>query len=304
MGLLDDLLGESPKIAAVREQVRHLVRSWSSSRRAPPVLIQGETGTGKGLVARALHAASPRADGPFVDFNCVSVPDTLLEAELFGYERGAFTDARQSKPGLFQVAHRGTLFLDEVGLLSPPLQGKLLSALESRTVRRLGATRAEPIDVWFLAATNENLSEATASGAFREDLYHRLAVLTLTLPPLRERDDDAVFLARHFLDRACADYGLAAKTLTADALQAIRSYAWPGNVRQLSNVIERTALLTDASALTAAHLALPVEAPSRTTAKGSSAYQGGAKSARDADREHLLQALIETGWNISRTAAR
>jgi DNA-binding NtrC family response regulator/predicted ATPase len=304
MGLLDDLLGESPKIAAVREQVRHLVRSWSSSRRAPPVLIQGETGTGKGLVARALHAASPRADGPFVDFNCVSVPDTLLEAELFGYERGAFTDARQSKPGLFQVAHRGTLFLDEVGLLPPALQGKLLSVLESRTVRRLGATRAEAVDVWVLAATNENLIEATGSGRFREDLYHRLAVLTLTLPPLRERDDDAAFLAHHFLGRACADYGLPAKTLTADAIGAIRSHSWPGNVRQLSNVIERTALLTDAPALTAAHLELPIETPSPTAARVGAARQAEPRSARDADREHLLQVLTETGWNISRTAAR
>jgi transcriptional regulator with AAA-type ATPase domain/predicted ATPase len=304
MGLLDDLLGESPKIAAVREHVRQLVRSWSSARRAPPVLIQGETGTGKGLVARALHAASPRTDGPFVDFNCVSVPDTLLEAELFGFERGAFTDARQSKPGLFQVAHRGTLFLDEVGLLPLALQGKLLSALESRTVRRLGATRPEAVDVWIIAATNENLSEATAGGSFREDLYHRLAVLTLTLPPLRERDDDAVFLARHFLTRACADYGLPPKTLTADALEAIRMYAWPGNVRQVGNVIERTALLTEASALTAAHLALPADDRSRTTARATAPRQEAVRSARDAEREHLLQALTETGWNISQTAAR
>ena len=304
MGLLDDLLGESAKIAAVREHVHRLVRSWSAARRPGPVLIQGETGTGKGLVARALHGTSPRADGPFVDFNCVSVPDTLLEAELFGFERGAFTDARQSKPGLFQVAHRGTLFLDEVGLLPSVLQGKLLSVLESRTVRRLGSTRVEPVDVWIIAATNENLSDATASGTFREDLYHRLAVLTLTLPPLRDRDDDVVFLARHFLTRACADYGLAPKTLTADALEAMRAYAWPGNVRELSNVIERTALLTDAPALTAAHLALPAHTRSEAATGPDAAGSFMGKSARDADREHLLQVLTETGWNISRTAAR
>ena len=304
MGLLDDLLGESPKIAAVREHVRQLVRSWSSARRAPPVLIQGETGTGKGLVARALHGASPRADGPFVDFNCVSVPDTLLEAELFGFERGAFTDARQSKPGLFQVAHRGTLFLDEIGLLPLALQGKLLSALESRSVRRLGATKPESVDVWVIAATNENLSEATAAGSFREDLYHRLAVLTLTMPPLRERDDDAAFLAHHFLVRACADYGLPPKTLTEDALEAVRAHPWPGNIRQLSNVIERAALLTDAPALTAAHLALPPHDRSRAAARVSAPRPETVKSARDADREHLLQALTDTGWNISQTAAR
>src|SRR5215813_12837775 len=133
MGLLDELLGESPKIEAVRDQVRQLVRSWSSSRRPPPVLIEGETGTGKGLIARALHGGSPRSREAFVDFNCTSVPDTLLESELFGYERGAFTDARQSRPGLFQTAHRGTLFLDEIGLMALPLQAKLLSALENRT---------------------------------------------------------------------------------------------------------------------------------------------------------------------------
>ena len=173
----------------------------------PPVLINGETGTGKGLIARILHRASARARGPFVDVNCAAIPDTLLEAELFGYERGAFTDARQPKAGLFQTAHRGTLFLDEIGLLAETLQAKLLKVIEERSVRRLGATRSEPFDVWLLCATNEDLAVAIRQRRFREDLYHRLAVFTLRLPPLRERGEDVGLLADEFLARACATTG-------------------------------------------------------------------------------------------------
>ena len=159
----------------------------SPQRRLPPVLIQGETGTGKGLVAQVIHKMGPRANAAFVDVNCAAIPDTLLEAELFGFERGAFTDARQAKPGLLQVAHRGTIFFDEIGLMPDALQVKLLKALEDRTVRRLGSTRSEPVDAWVLAATSEDLQAAIAARRFREDLYQRLAVVTLRLPPLRER---------------------------------------------------------------------------------------------------------------------
>src|SRR5689334_11415506 len=184
---LDDFIGHSPQMGALRERVTRLLERQKDAHRLPPVLIEGETGTGKGLLARMLHRAGPRRDGPFVDVNCAAIPETLLEAEMFGFERGAFTDARRSKPGLLQTAHRGTIFLDEVGLLSEGLQAKLLKVLEERTVRRLGATRDEPIDVWLLTATNEDLKSAIHARRFREDLYHRLAVLTLTLPPLRER---------------------------------------------------------------------------------------------------------------------
>jgi two-component system, NtrC family, response regulator AtoC len=168
-----EILGESPVIVELREQVRQLRRAWSSSRRPPPVLIQGETGTGKGLLARTLHRASPRATQPLVELNCAAVPETLLEAELFGYERGAFTDARQAKPGLLQITHRGTLFLDEIALLTPPMQAKLLSVIEDRAARRLGAVRTEPVDVWVVAATNEDLPAAIQAGAFREGLLRR-----------------------------------------------------------------------------------------------------------------------------------
>src|SRR5712692_8899770 len=190
MDPLAELVGESGAIGAVRDQVRRLLVRRETGRRLPSILINGETGTGKGLVARTIHRAGPRAGGPFVDVNCAAIPETLLEAELFGFERGAFTDARRAKPGLFQTAHRGTIFLDEVGLLPEALQAKLLKVLEERHVRRLGSTRDEPVDAWILTATNEDLRGAVRERRFREDLYHRLAVLTLTLPPLRERGED------------------------------------------------------------------------------------------------------------------
>src|SRR5262245_56474520 len=175
MDQLADLVGESPGILAVRALVgRLLVHQKSSAGRLPTILILGETGTGKGLLARAVHRASNRANGPFVPVNCAAIPDTLLEAELFGFERGAFTDARQSKQGLFQSAQGGTLFLDEIGAVPVSLQSKLLTALEERTIRRLGSTRSEPLDVWILAATSEDLPTAVRERRFREDLYHRL----------------------------------------------------------------------------------------------------------------------------------
>jgi hypothetical protein len=208
------------------------------------MLLLGETGTGKGVLARAVHQAGPRRGGRFVDVNCAAIPETLLEAELFGYERGAFTDARQAKPGLFQTAHGGTIFLDEIGLLPLALQGKLLGVLEDRAVRRLGAIRAEPVDVALIAATGVDLNRAVGERTFRADLYHRLAVITLELPPLRERGSDILALAQHFLARACADYGLSPRTLTADTRDQLLIYHWPGNVRELANTMERAALLS------------------------------------------------------------
>src|SRR5712692_7793724 len=203
---LDDLLGESAAIQAIRDSVRRLIARPQAGRRLPAILIQGETGTGKGLMARLIHRHGPRATGPFVDVNCAALPETLLEAELFGFERGAFPDARRSKPGLFQTAHRGAIFFDEVGLLPEALQAKLLKVLEEQAVRRLGSTASEPADVWIISATNTDLQDAVRQRAFREDLYHRLAVLTLRLPPLRERGNDVLILAERFLTRVCADY--------------------------------------------------------------------------------------------------
>src|SRR5262245_17602862 len=268
MDPLSDLVGESRAMEAVREQIRRLVARREGGRRLPSIHITGETGTGKGLVARTIHRAGTRASGPFVDVNCAAIPETLLEAELFGYECGAFIDARRSKPGLFQAAHRGTIFLDEVGLLPEALQAKLLKVIEDRSVRRLGATQGELVDVWIISATNENLSAAVKTGKFRADLYHRLAVVLLSLPPLRQRDDDVLLLAEHFLARASADYGLPPKTLTADARARVLAYSWPGNIRELANTMERAALLSQTPEVSAAVLELKeaaVDAPVETS---------------------------------------
>jgi DNA-binding NtrC family response regulator/tetratricopeptide (TPR) repeat protein len=303
--LLAELLGESPGIVAVRETAGRLLQRQSDRGRLPPVLIQGETGVGKGLLARALHRAGPRAAGPFVDVNCAAIPETLLEAELFGYERGAFTDARHAKAGLFQTANHGTIFLDEVGLLPEGLQAKLLKALEDRAVRRLGSTRSEPVDVWIFTASNENLAEAVRLRRFREDLYHRLAVVTLTLPPLRGRGEDVLRLAVHFLGRACAEYGLPPKSLTPDARTALLAYPWPGNIRELANVMERVALLSEESQVSAEVLGLPVTAPAPSTrAEPGEDSPILADALGSVERVHLVEALRETAGNVTRAAVR
>src|SRR3989442_6927095 len=234
--LLAELIGDSPGVVAVRTQAEQLLRGNSETRRLPHILILGETGTGKGLLARAIHETGPRKAGPFVAVNCAAIPDTLLEAELFGFERGAFTDAHHAKAGLFQTAHRGTLFLDEIGLLPENLQAKLLTVLEDRAVRRLGSTRTEAVDVWIITATSEDLKAGARRPRFREELYHRLAGVTLRLPPLRERGKDVLTLPEHFLAHTCTQYGLAPKTLAEDARAALVAYRWPGNVREVADV--------------------------------------------------------------------
>ena len=302
---LAEVLGESAVIQAVRATVERLLAHGAEGRRLPPLLIQGETGTGKGLLARAIHRASPRSAGPLVEVNCAAIPETLLEAELFGFERGAFTDARQPKAGLFQTAHQGTLFLDEVGLLPEGVQGKLLKVLEDHAVRRLGSTRSEPADVALIAATSEDLRDGVRARRFREDLYHRLAVVTVRLPSLAERGPDILLLAEHFLARACADYGLAEKRLTPDARTALCAYAWPGNIRELANVMERAALLTDPAVVTAAVLGLPTLAGLETTEPGPDEKPRPFRDAMGTiERVQLLEVLNDTQWNIARAAAR
>jgi two-component system response regulator HydG len=208
------------------------------------VLVTGETGTGKELLARALHYGGPRAAAPFVELNCAALPTALLESELFGHERGAFTDAKAAKPGLFEVAAGGTLFLDEVNSLALELQSKLLRALEQKVVRRLGATTTRVLDVRIVAATNSRLDRAVADGRFREDLYYRLNVVTLELPPLRARGDDVLRLAEHFLAKFSKQYGIPEPALSPDARRVLLGHPWPGNVRELRNVVERTLLLS------------------------------------------------------------
>jgi DNA-binding NtrC family response regulator/tetratricopeptide (TPR) repeat protein len=300
------LRGESARIVAIRAQVEQLLARQTAARRLPPLLILGETGTGKGLLARTIHEAGGRHDGPFVDVNCAAIPETLLEAELFGYERGAFTDARQAKPGLFQTAHGGTLFLDEIGLLPVALQSKLLTVLEDRAVRRLGTTRTEPVDVTLVAATSMDLKRAVADGRFREDLYHRLAVITIELPPLRTRGDDILTLADHFLARACADYGLSARTLTTGARNLLATYRWPGNVRELANVMERVALLSETDQITPTMLGFLTNDPAQASdaVRAVEARDAGTAGSLDAALRARIEAgLRDTGGNIRRAAA-
>ena len=302
---LETLQGGSPRISAIRTQVAQMLARQTGARRLPPVLILGETGTGKGLLARAIHQAGPHRSGPFIDVNCAAIPETLVEAELFGYERGAFTDAREAKPGLFQIAHGGTLFLDEIGLFPVLLQGKLLTALEDRAVRRLGGTRAEPIDVAMVAATSVDLKRAVSEGRFREDLYHRLAVIAVDLPPLRARGPDVLVLAEYFLARACADYGLAPRLLTPEARARLVDHRWPGNVRELANAMERVVLLSDTAEITARLFDfLTGDGRHRDNVAPNRGIRGAdsPESLADTLRARIEAALGDSGGNIRRTA--
>jgi DNA-binding NtrC family response regulator len=234
-----EIVGASPALRATLERAARTLAFADAT-----VLITGDTGTGKELLARALHYGGRRATAPFVELNCAALPATLLESELFGHERGAFTDAKTAKPGLFEVANGGTLFLDEINSLALELQSKLLRALDQKEVRRLGATASRVIDVRIIAATNADLIRAVQTRQFREDLFYRLNVVTLELPPLRARGDDVLLLAEHFLHRFCAQYGIAEPPLSADTRRQLQTHPWPGNIRELRNVVERTLLLS------------------------------------------------------------
>ncbi len=234
------IIGDSPPLQmALRRTAKVIPRSTTT------VLVTGETGTGKELIARAIHYNSARAPGPFIEINCTTLPETLLEAELFGFESGAFTDARSTKPGLFEVADGGTLFLDEVGDLPILLQSKLLKALEDKRIRRLGSVRETHIDVRLVAATNVDLPAAVEDGRFRRDLYYRLNVVPIDLPALRDRGDDVLLLAEHFLEKFCEQYEMSKPQLTPEIKRALKGHAWPGNVRELRNAIERAIVLGD-----------------------------------------------------------
>jgi DNA-binding NtrC family response regulator len=244
------IVGEDPGLKQVSISLQRAAGTDTS------VLLEGESGTGKELFARALHALSPRADGPFVAINCAAIPENLLETELFGHEKGAFTGAANRKPGKFELAHRGTLFLDEIGELPLTLQPKILRALEDRRFERVGGTSLISVDVRVVAATNRNLRAAIAARQFREDLFFRLSVFPITIPPLRDRPTDITMLAKHFIEKFCRDINKNTLSLAPSAVDELLKYPWPGNVRELQNCIERAVILTEGDTIHARHLNL------------------------------------------------
>ncbi len=250
------IVGDSPALHAVLDKAKRVI-----AHRDVTVLIGGETGTGKELLARAIHEGGPRSGGPFVAVNCAALPAALLESELFGHEKGAFTDAHASKPGLFEEAHLGTLFLDEIGHLPLELQGKLLRALDEKRIRRVGGNEEREIDVKIVTATHVDLSQAVRRGEFRQDLYYRLAVVALQLPPLRERGSDLELLARRFAATLAKRYGLPIPQLTPRLLAALQAHTWPGNVRELRHAIERALLLSEPGSLDPDELVPRTDAP-------------------------------------------
>jgi DNA-binding NtrC family response regulator len=249
------LVGEDPSLRKVFASLQRAAATDAT------VLLEGESGTGKELFARSLHALSPRADAPFVAINCAAIPENLLETELFGYEKGAFTGAAARKPGKFEMAHRGTLFLDEIGDLPMSLQAKILRALEEKKFERVGGTALLQVDVRLVAATNKGLRAAVAARRFREDLYFRLSVFPITIPPLRERAGDIPVLARFFVERFCRDLKKRPFVLSPQAVEQLQTYRWPGNVRELQNCIERAVILADGDTILPRHLNLSFAAP-------------------------------------------
>ncbi len=286
------ILGRSPAIESLLDSVRRVGPSQGR------VLVTGENGAGKELVAHAIHALSKRASGAFVKLNCAAIPKDLVESELFGYERGAFTGAMQSKKGRLELADRGTLFLDEIGDLSLEAQAKLLRAIETGEFERVGGTRTLRCDVRVVSATNKDLAAAMEAGEFRQDLYYRINVLPIQVPPLRERRADVIPLAEHFLELACAAEARPVKRLTDEARTVLEDYSWPGNVRELRNLMERAAVLVEGEAVSAEDLAVWLEAaPGREEGVG----LRGEIERREA--EAIRKALEAAGWNVTQAAA-
>ena len=292
------MVGESPALQGIIGQVHRVATTKAT------VLVRGESGAGKELIARAIHEASDRAGGPFVCLNCAALSETLLESELFGHEKGAFTGATERKIGKFEAAHKGTLMLDEIGEMSPAIQAKFLRVLEGHPFERVGGSGRVQVDVRVVAATNRDLEKAVSAGDFRRDLYFRLKVVEIIVPPLRRRPEDIIPLAEHFLGRFAAETGRKLRGFTPDAIEAMRAYHWPGNIRELRNVIERAVVLSqgesiDAPELSLSHLAVPGE-----TDVG--ALRGGPfvpTTIEEMERRHVLATLEAVGGNKTKAAA-
>ena len=303
----EQLVGGSPRMQEVFRAVERAAPTSST------VLIYGETGTGKELVARALHRRSKRAEGPFIVVSCGAISEPLLESELFGHVRGAFTGAHADREGLFEAAQGGTLFLDEIGDIPPAMQMKLLRVLQEREIQRVGETRIRKVDIRLIAATHKDLKEESRAGRFREDLYYRLNVLALVVPPLRERKEDIPPLVRHFLQKYGQEMGKPVADAAPEALDLLMRYDWPGNVRELQNAIERAVILLDGQVLRPEHLPLekaegrrpsldtPLRDDSGQTAEGRTDGER-ALTLEEMERQYILQVLRETGFHQSRAA--
>ncbi len=287
-----EIVGSSPAIRSVLDQIRRVAASKAT------VFIRGESGTGKELAARAIHQMSPRKDAPFVRVNCAALSETLLESELFGHERGAFTGATQRREGRFELAHKGTLLLDEVSEVSPRIQAKLLRVLEEEEFERVGGTRTLQVDVRVIATSNRDLEAALRDGSFREDLFYRLHVVPLQLPPLRERAQDVPELAAAFLARFAKENGKVVRRITPEAMGRLAAYRWPGNIRELSNVIQRAVVLAPGDTVEVEQLPLPAVEQGRADAMAGAVGM----RAEDVERELILRTLRSTGGNRTRTA--
>ena len=284
---LHDMVSKNHKMIEIFELVKTVAKSNSI------VLVQGESGTGKELLSRAIHMESPRKDEPFVSVSCASLTESLLESELFGHEKGAFTGADQARGGKIELAKNGTLFLDEIGDISLKLQMDLLRVLEQREFRRVGGTQMIPINSRIIAATNRNLKKAIEEGRFREDLYYRLNVISVHIPPLRDRKEDIPLLVEHFIDRFNIEMGKNVEGVAESAMRLLMDYGWPGNARELRNVIERAMVVTKGRTILESDLSLPQPPP---------AAESRGKSLSEMEKEHIRQVLQENRWNIIRSA--
>ncbi len=292
-GAADEMVGKSAAIEQIRAEIAKVGRTEAK------VLVSGESGTGKELVARAIHRVSTRSRGPFEKLNCAALPKDLVESELFGYEKGAFTGAAQMKRGRLEAADRGTLFLDEVGDMSLETQAKFLRAIETGEIERLGGTRTIGVDTRIVAATNKDLAEEIEAGRFREDLYYRLNVVPIHVPPLRARGEDIPLLVAHFIARLSAEHGRPPRAVTPEAMKRLGAYSWPGNIRELRNVVERLLIMTEGDTLDLADVeeVLPSESDDEPVSE--------IKAARDkAERETISATLRQCGWNVTEAARR
>lgn len=294
---LDNIVGNSPIMKATREMLARIAGSDAAT-----VLIEGDNGTGKELAARAIHFGSARADQPFMDINCSAVPENLFESELFGHERGAFTDAKSTKKGLLELADGGTVLLDEIGDMKPALQAKLLRVLETRSFRRVGGQHDISVDVRVIASTNKNMLHAVETGEFRQDLYYRLKVISVRMPAIRERAEDIPQLAAHFVNQFARDYNKPAKQLSLETVEVLTRYPWPGNVRELRNVIERLVILESEPVILPRHLPPELLAGSPTVRHGLLELPANGVRLVEVERELVMQAMERTAGNQTKAA--